>query len=103
MLFISLLAGIIVGFISKGKMLASSIAEAKSWTEVKHVFIFDFMAMGTTSVALVYLGDYMGHILGMYTRLGGCIVLFVAAGSFGGLMYHMFRKPIYYQKVTKVD
>jgi hypothetical protein len=92
MLLISFLAEIVVRYMSKWKMLASSIAQADTWQEVKDVFLFDLMAMGSTKVGLMYVGDYMGDIIGNYMRLGGCIVPFVAA-SFGGLMYHMFRKP----------
>jgi hypothetical protein len=103
MLFGSLVLGLLVGFATKGKMLASSIAQANSRDEVKSVFIFDFMAMGSMSVALVFAGDYMGDIVGMYTRLGGCLVLFLASSSFGALMYHMFLRPIFYTKVEKVD
>jgi hypothetical protein len=103
MLVGALVLGLLVGFVTKGKMLASSIAEAKSQNEVKSVFIFDFMAMGSLSVALVFAGDFMGDIIGMYTRLGGCLVLFLASCSFGALIYHVFLRPIFYRKMEKMD
>ncbi len=103
MLLGSLVLGLLVGFATKGKMLASSVAQAHTREEVKSVFVFDFMAMGSLSVGLVFAGDYMGDIIGMYTRLGGCLVLFLASSSFGALMYHMFLRPIFYQKVEKLD
>ncbi len=103
MLFGALVLGLLVGFVTKGKMLASSIAQAKSREEVKSVFIFDFMAMGSLSVGLVFAGDYMGDIIGMYTRLGGCLILFLASCSFGAFIHHVFIRPIFYQKVEKVD
>ena len=103
MLLASMVFGMIVGYYSKGKMLASSLSQAANWEEVRQVFVFDFMSMATMAVIIVYSGDYMGGILGQYTRLGGCMIIFVGSASFGGLMHHMFKSPIYYKKQVKVE